>query len=79
MTTTGCLIQRIPSKALYEAYYGPDIKKTIKIADVIWTPSRYLGKALCRLRVNPKAVIEFVNNAIDETEDQWRNQSKESF
>ena len=63
-----------PSKALYEAYYGPDIKKTIKIADVIWTPSRYLGKIM--QSENPKAIIEFVNNAVDETEDQWGNPRK---
>jgi hypothetical protein len=57
-----------PAKALYEVYYGPDIKKTIRIADVIWTPSMYLAKQMAA--INPKAVIEFVNNAIDETEDQ---------
>ena len=63
-----------PAKPLYETYYGPDIKKTIKIADVIWTPSRYLGKLMAR--ENPNAVIEFVNNGIDTQEDQWTKQRK---
>jgi glycosyltransferase involved in cell wall biosynthesis len=63
-----------PAKPLYETYYGPDIKKTIKIADVIWTPSRYLGKLMAR--ENPNAVIEFVNNGIDTQEDQWIKQRK---
>lgn len=63
-----------PAKFLYETYYGPDIKKTIRIADVIWTPSTYLGKLMSK--ENPKAIIEFVNNAIDTTEQQWAEQSK---
>ena len=63
-----------PARKLYEAYYGPDIKKTIKIADVIWTPSKYLAKLM--QNENPKATIEFVNNAIDTTERQWAEQSK---
>jgi glycosyltransferase involved in cell wall biosynthesis len=63
-----------PAKALYEAYYGPDIKKTIRIADVIWTPSKYLAKQMAA--VNPRAVIEFVNNAINVDDQQWANQRK---
>ena len=63
-----------PAKGLYETYYGPDIKKTIKIADVIWTPSKYLAKQM--QKENPKAVIEFVNNAINATEQQWIDQRK---
>jgi glycosyltransferase involved in cell wall biosynthesis len=63
-----------PARKLYETYYGPDIKKTIKIADVIWTPSTYLAKLM--QDENPKATIEFVNNAIDTTEQQWAEQSK---
>jgi glycosyltransferase involved in cell wall biosynthesis len=63
-----------PAKNLYEIYYGPDIKKTIKIADVIWTPSTYLGKLMAA--ENPKATIEFVNNAINDTEEQWAKQTK---
>ena len=63
-----------PAKKAYEIYYGPDIKKTIKIADVIWTPSTYLAKLM--KDENPKATIEFVNNAIDTTEEQWAEQSK---
>ncbi len=63
-----------PARKLYEAYYGPDIKKTIKIADVIWTPSKYLAKLM--QNENSKATIEFVNNAIDTTERQWAEQSK---
>jgi glycosyltransferase involved in cell wall biosynthesis len=63
-----------PARQMYEVYYGPDIKKTIKIADVIWTPSTYLAKLMAD--VNPKAIIEFVNNAIDTTEQQWTEQTK---
>ena len=63
-----------PAKPLYETYYGPDIKKTVKIADVIWTPSRYLGKIM--QAENHKAVIEFVNNGLDLEEEQWSNQRK---
>jgi glycosyltransferase involved in cell wall biosynthesis len=63
-----------PAKKAYEIYYGPDIKKTIKIADVVWTPSTYLAKLM--KDENPKATIEFVNNAIDTTERQWAEQSK---
>lgn len=63
-----------PARKIYETYYGPDIKKTIKIADVIWTPSKYLAKLMNR--ENPRATIEFVNNAIDTTEEQWAEQSK---
>lgn len=63
-----------PAKGLYDVYYGPDIKKTIKIADVIWTPSEYLAKLMAS--INPKAIIEIVNNALDTEEDQWINQVK---
>ena len=63
-----------PAKPLYETYYGPDIKKTVKIADVIWTPSTYLGKIM--KDENPKAIIEFVNNGLDMEEEQWTNQRK---
>ena len=63
-----------PAKFLYETYYGPDIKKTIRIADVIWTPSTYLGNLMAK--ENSKATIEFINNAIDTDEQQWAEQSK---
>jgi len=63
-----------PARKLYETYYGPDIKKTIKIADVIWTPSTYLGKLMAN--ENTKATIEFINNAIDTDEEQWAEQTK---
>jgi glycosyltransferase involved in cell wall biosynthesis len=63
-----------PAKGLYEVYYGPDIKKTIRIADVIWTPSEYLGKLM--KDINPKAIIELVNNALDPDDPQWIDQEK---
>jgi len=63
-----------PAYALYETYYGPDIRKTIKISDVIWTPNAYLGRQM--KHINPMAKIEFVNNAIDETEAQWSSKEK---
>ena len=65
-----------PAWQLYEVYFGPDIKKTIRIADVIWTPSRYLARQMGH--INPLADIRFVNNAIDPIEKQWANQRKTS-
>jgi glycosyltransferase involved in cell wall biosynthesis len=65
-----------PAWQLYEVYFGPDIKKTIRIADVIWTPSRYLARQMSH--INPLADIRFVNNAIDPIEKQWANQRKTS-
>lgn len=63
-----------PAKGLYDVYYGPDIKKTIKIADIIWTPSAYLAKQM--RQINPKAVIDIINNGIDLSEEQWADQEK---
>ncbi len=63
-----------PAKGLYDVYYGPDIKRTIKIADIIWTPSEYLAKQM--RQINPNAVIEIINNAIDLDEEQWKDQEK---
>jgi glycosyltransferase involved in cell wall biosynthesis len=63
-----------PAKLVYSAYIGPDIKKTIKIADVIWTPSEYLGKLM--KDINPKAVVEVINNALDPEDPQWIDQEK---
>jgi glycosyltransferase involved in cell wall biosynthesis len=65
-----------PAWGLYEVYYGPDIKKTIRIADVIWTPSKYLARQMGHL--NPLADIQFVNNAVNPDEKQWNNQRKTS-
>lgn len=65
-----------PAWQLYEVYYGPDIRKTVKIADVIWTPSHYLAKQMSHL--NPLCDIQFVNNAIDPIEKQWADQKKKS-
>ena len=65
-----------PAKPLYEVYYGPDIKKTIRIADVIWTPNRYLARQM--YHINPSADIQFINNAINPSEDQWAVQSKKT-
>ena len=65
-----------PAWGLYEVYYGPDIKKTIRIADVIWTPSKYLARQMGYL--NPLADIQFVNNAVNPDEKQWANQRKTS-
>jgi glycosyltransferase involved in cell wall biosynthesis len=46
------------------------IKKTISIADVVWTPSEILKKYINRL--NPSAEVVIVPNAIDQEEDQWK-------
>jgi len=65
-----------PHWQIYEVYYGPDIEATIKIADIIWTPSKYLAKKMKEL--NPKAVVDFVNNGIRDDEAQWVNQKKKN-
>lgn len=65
-----------PAWQLYEVYYGPDIKKTVRIADVIWTPNKYLARQM--RHINPTADVQFVNNAIDLNEKQWANQRKTS-
>jgi glycosyltransferase involved in cell wall biosynthesis len=63
-----------PAKGLYDVYYGPDIKRTIKIANIIWTPSEYLAKQM--RQINPNAVIDIINNAVDLEEEQWKDQEK---
>jgi len=63
-----------PAYGLYKTYYGPDIKKTIQIADVIWTPNKYLARQMSHL--NHKADIKFINNALNLDEKQWYNQRK---
>lgn len=65
-----------PAFFAYSTNLRHHIKKTVKIADVIWTPSPALAKEMQRL--NPKAQIEIVNNAINEYEDQWANWKKTS-
>jgi glycosyltransferase involved in cell wall biosynthesis len=68
------LNQENPAYGLYKVYYGPDIKKTIQIADVIWTPNKYLARQMGH--INPFADIQFINNALNLDEKQWMNQRK---
>ena len=63
-----------PAKAIYDTYVGPDCVETIKIADVIWVASRYLGKQA--RKINPTAEIVFINNAIDVEDVQWAKFTK---
>ena len=58
----------------YDKFYTPNIKKTIEMSDVIWTPSKLLSVEM--KKINPNAVIEFVNNGIRDDESQWFNQKK---
>lgn len=58
-----------PAKPMYDHVIGPQVKDTAKICDVIWTPSKELGKQMKKL--NKKAEIVFINNAIDPDDKQW--------
>jgi glycosyltransferase involved in cell wall biosynthesis len=63
-----------PAFFAYSTALRHDIKNTIKIADVIWTPSAILATEMAKL--NRKAEIEIVNNAINEYEPQWADWKK---
>lgn len=58
-----------PAYAIYAGYVGPDIKKTIAIADEIWTPSKYLAKQMRSL--NRKAAYRVIPNTVNPEEEQW--------
>ena len=61
---------------IWKNYMSSMIQKTIKIADIVWTPSEVLAKHISRL--NTKAEIVIVPNAIDPTAEQWALPKTES-
>ena len=61
---------------IWKNHMSSMIQKTIKIADVIWTPSEVLAKHISSL--NTKAEIVIVPNAIDPAAEQWALPKTES-
>ena len=55
---------------LYFKYFAHDIKNTIRIADIIWSPSQVLIKEMKRL--NPRAEYHYVPNSINPDDPQWQ-------
>jgi hypothetical protein len=54
---------------VYFRYLAHDIKNTIKIADIIWSPSHVLIKEMKRL--NKKAEFHYIPNSINPDDPQW--------
>lgn len=65
-----------PAYLVYELYMGKRIKETIRIADEVWCPSKYLAKMT--RRVNRKVSIKIIPNGINPDEAQWNNVQKYS-
>jgi glycosyltransferase involved in cell wall biosynthesis len=65
-----------PAYETYRDVISKEIIGTIKIADVIWTPSRYLGKRMST--INPKADVHIVHNTLDLDQEQWQQRKKPS-
>ena len=65
-----------PAYETYKNIVSIEILETIKMADIIWTPSAYLGKRMSM--VNPKAEIHILHNTLDLTADQWKQRKKPS-
>ncbi len=55
---------------LYFRYLAHDIKNTIKIADIIWSPSHVLIKEM--KRINPRAEYHYIPNSINPDDPQWQ-------
>jgi glycosyltransferase involved in cell wall biosynthesis len=60
----------------FDAHVRPNIIQTVRIADVVWTPSEYLAKLI--MNVNPKCKIEIVPNALNHHAEQWQQKKKKS-
>jgi len=61
---------------LWKKEIGNMIKRTLQIADVVWTPSEILAKYVNRLA--PKAEVVIVPNAIDPDAEQWKHKKTKS-
>lgn len=64
-----------PAREHYEKVESHDIKKSIRIADEIWTPSAYLAERM--KKINPDAVYRIIPNTIHQKEKQWRDSDKD--
>lgn len=63
-----------PAHKHYEKVSGPEIKKTIGIADEIWCPSEYL---INRMKdINPNTKYRLIPNTLHEKEKQWKDIEK---
>lgn len=60
----------------YKNYIAEEIKQTIRIADVIWTPSAYLAKRMSM--INNKVDIHIVPNTLDLDQEQWKQRKRPS-
>lgn len=61
---------------LWKKEVGNMIKRTLQIADVVWTPSEILAKYVKRL--SPRAEVVIVPNAIDPDAEQWKHKKTKS-
>ena len=60
----------------YKEVKSLEILESIKICDIIWTPSQYLGKRMSM--VNPKAELYIIPNTLDLNHEQWKQKKKPS-
>ena len=60
----------------YKNIKSTQILETIKMCDIIWTPSRYLGNRMSM--VNRKAEVYIIPNTLDLNHKQWKQRKKPS-
>ncbi len=65
-----------PSYNLYKQYKSVEILESLRMADIMWTPSTYLSKHMHR--ENPKAEIYIIPNTLDLSHEQWTKRKKPS-
>jgi len=68
------LDEKNPAYLVYKNYMAERIKNTIRIADEVWTPSKYLKKMM--LRIRPDIPCTIIKNGINPFEPQWADQEK---
>jgi glycosyltransferase involved in cell wall biosynthesis len=65
-----------PAKEWYKKVEADNIKNTIKIADEIWSPSKFLVKEM--RKINKSAVYRLVPNTVYTEEKQWKDIQKDN-
>jgi len=65
-----------PAKEWYKKVEADNIKNTIKIADEIWSPSKFLIKEM--RKINKSAVYRIVPNTVYTEEKQWKDIQKDN-
>lgn len=65
-----------PAYQTYKDVISTEITETIKMADVIWTPSKYLAKRMSF--INKDVDIHIVPNTLDLDQEQWKQRKKPS-